>query len=69
MKVGDKCLILKGARVPFVVRETEFEPRRLLGEAYMHGLMHGKPGNRYRLEDSHAQLVLLMIDYRMVYEV
>jgi len=42
MKVGDECLILDGARVPFVVREAEFEPRRLLGEVYVHGMMHGE---------------------------
>ena len=43
MKPGDECYILYGARVPFVLRPTsERGPVRLLGEAYIHGIMHGE---------------------------
>jgi hypothetical protein len=40
---GDKCCLLLGADVPFILRphgtETSF---RLLGEAYVHGIMEGQ---------------------------
>lgn len=48
MKGGDECVIFKGARVPFVLRRAEVEDtgtRRLykvLGEAYVHGIMSGE---------------------------
>ena len=43
MKPGDECYILYGARVPFVLRPTgEHGPVRLMGEAYVHGIMHGE---------------------------
>lgn len=43
MKPGDECHVLNGARVPFVLRRTsERAPVRLMGEAYVHGIMHGE---------------------------
>lgn len=41
-KVGDSVWILSGARVPFVLRGDESGGLRLVGEAYIHGVMHGK---------------------------
>ncbi|KAK4889769.1 hypothetical protein LTR27_011481 [Elasticomyces elasticus] len=38
---GDLCYVFRGARVPFVVRSSA-ETSRLLGEAYIHGLMNGE---------------------------
>jgi hypothetical protein len=48
MKRGDKCVLIKGARVPFVLRNAEAEdigkPRsyKVLGESYVHGIMNGE---------------------------
>lgn len=37
VEYGDKLYILDGARVPFLLRGN-----RLVGEAYVHGIMHGE---------------------------
>ncbi|KAJ9607794.1 hypothetical protein H2200_007873 [Cladophialophora chaetospira] len=43
LEPGDECWILKGARTPFVLRPISGERSfRLLGEAYIHGIMHGE---------------------------
>jgi hypothetical protein len=44
MSIGDVVCILKCVRVPFVLRKHETEPHtyRLIGEAYVHGLMRGE---------------------------
>ena len=45
---GDEILVFPGARTPFVVRcsgnasEDEPESRRLIGDCYIRGLMHGE---------------------------
>jgi hypothetical protein len=40
---GDKCFILLGGRVPFILRETNrFSYYKLVGEAYIHGAMRGE---------------------------
>jgi hypothetical protein len=42
---GDLCCVLRGARVPFVLRRTGREGfYRLVGEAYAHGFMRGEVG-------------------------
>ena len=42
---GDLCCVLRGARVPFVLRRTGREGfYRLVGEAYVHGFMRGEVG-------------------------
>jgi hypothetical protein len=43
-KVGDTIAILKGGRVPFVIRNSgdRTGSSRLVGECYIHGLMHGE---------------------------
>ena len=42
-KPGDECHILNGARVPFVLRrQSDQGPATLVGEAYIHGIMHGE---------------------------
>ncbi|KAK3614510.1 hypothetical protein LTR56_026689 [Elasticomyces elasticus] len=38
----DQCYIVKSARVPYVVRSTNKDEMRLLGEAYIHGFMNGE---------------------------
>ncbi|KAK0707554.1 hypothetical protein B0H67DRAFT_316383 [Lasiosphaeris hirsuta] len=42
---GDKCCVLRGLGVPFIIRESWKNgdlARKLLGESYIHGLMHGE---------------------------
>jgi len=40
---GDICCVIRGARVPFLIRETGIPGHyTLLGEAYVHGTMHGQ---------------------------
>ncbi|KAK3072467.1 hypothetical protein LTR53_006753 [Teratosphaeriaceae sp. CCFEE 6253] len=39
---GDSCYLFKSARVPFVVRKSRGGRSKLLGEAYVHGAMHGE---------------------------
>lgn len=45
IREGDEVWILAGANVPFVLRRVESDNNRhtLVGEAYVHGLMHGDP--------------------------
>ena len=43
MKAGDECHLLKGARVPFVLRRADdARSLKVVGEAYLHGIMHGE---------------------------
>ncbi len=39
---GDLLVIFLGAQVPFVVREIQNGIYRLIGEAYVHGVMDGQ---------------------------
>ncbi|KAK3113769.1 hypothetical protein LTR53_008602 [Teratosphaeriaceae sp. CCFEE 6253] len=39
---GDSCYLFRSARVPFVIRRSSDGSPRLLGEAYVHGVMHGE---------------------------
>jgi hypothetical protein len=41
-KPGDECHIINGTRVPFVLRQAEGGMVKLLGESYVHGIMHGE---------------------------
>lgn len=38
----DELWIIRGARVPFILRKVEESSYRVIGECYVHGLMHGK---------------------------
>jgi Heterokaryon incompatibility protein (HET) len=43
--VGDRVCIVQGARTPFIIRKEEgYGPNeyRLIGDAYIHGMMHGE---------------------------
>jgi hypothetical protein len=42
MKLNDEVWILRGAQVPFVLRPMGNGHHRLIGEAYIHGVMHGE---------------------------
>ncbi|KAK1752724.1 heterokaryon incompatibility protein-domain-containing protein [Echria macrotheca] len=41
-KVGDEVCVLKGAKTPFLLREKEGGKHRLVGEAYVLGIMEGE---------------------------
>jgi hypothetical protein len=42
-KSGDECVILSGAKVPFVIhKDDKTMTHKLIGEAYVHGIMHGE---------------------------
>lgn len=47
MQLGDRVLIIQGAHIPSVIREHEGEPGiyRMLGPAYVRGLMKGQVPN------------------------
>ncbi|OJD31153.1 chitin recognition protein [Diplodia corticola] len=43
MEEGDAVWLIRGARVPFVLRKCrELQAMQLLGETYVHGFMHGE---------------------------
>ncbi|KFY80806.1 hypothetical protein V499_00368 [Pseudogymnoascus sp. VKM F-103] len=39
---GDVIWIIKGVKVPYVLRPTESQSHHLIGPAYVHGVMHGE---------------------------
>jgi hypothetical protein len=42
IEAGDQIWVLVGASVPFVLRPLDGGKYRLMGEAYVHGIMHGE---------------------------
>jgi hypothetical protein len=42
VKIGDKVWILAGAKTPLVLRDGSPGRKKLLGEAYVYGLMYGE---------------------------
>lgn len=42
LRPGDQVWLIKGAISPFVLRKTGEGKHILVGEAYMHGFMHGE---------------------------
>ena len=55
MKSGDVCCVLFGSAVPFVARK-EGERYRLVGEAYLHGVMQGECLSGSKLGDGDVEL-------------
>ena len=49
-QLGDSVWLLKGDNVPFVIRD-ESGTKRLVGEAYIHGIMKGEAFNEGKCED------------------
>ncbi|KAK5124719.1 hypothetical protein LTR85_001432 [Meristemomyces frigidus] len=41
-QIGDEICIFEGACFPFVIRDRVDESYRLIGDAYVHGVMHGE---------------------------
>jgi len=50
-KSGDFCALLLGGDVPFVLR-NEGEQQALVGDCYVHGIMHGELMRLARPENS-----------------
>jgi hypothetical protein len=48
--VDDEICLLHGGRVPFVIRKRDGEFYTLVGECYIHGVMHGEAWNSNLLE-------------------
>lgn len=42
IEVGDEVWLLRGANVPFVLRRLEVGNYQVIGEVYVHGVMHGE---------------------------
>jgi hypothetical protein len=50
LKPGDICCILFGAKVPFILRQSDGSGKyRLVGEAYLHGVMRGEAAHMEQL--------------------
>lgn len=47
----DEVWILKGAKVPFLLRRERENRYRIIGEAYVHGIMYGEQDPRRYLEE------------------
>jgi hypothetical protein len=41
-QAGDKICIFAGGRAPFIIRERSDEYCKLIGDAYIHGVMYGE---------------------------
>lgn len=41
-RVGDVCCIIQGVDIPVVLRRTARDSHKLVGEAYIHGVMEGE---------------------------
>ena len=46
LQVDDRIFVLPGANVPFIVRKRADGTHNLVGEAYVHGIMHGEALDR-----------------------
>jgi hypothetical protein len=57
MKPGDECWVVKGGRVPLVLRKAD-AVYKLIGEAYLHGIMQGELLKRLDESGGWTKLVL-----------
>ncbi|KAF4958303.1 hypothetical protein FGADI_2469 [Fusarium gaditjirri] len=58
----DEVWILTGARVPFILHHVEGSKYRVVGEAYVHGLMYGEGYDRYTDWDEYGRSGIDMIE-------
>lgn len=54
---GDRVYLLRGAKVPFVLRDAGGGKFELMGETYVHGFMHGEMGQK--VGNSFSEIVLV----------
>ena len=57
IQTGDEIFILPGSNVPFIMRKREDGTHKLVGEAYVHGIMHGEALERCDLKQERLDLV------------
>jgi len=58
-KPGDICCVLFGATVPFILRKADGASHyKLVGEAYIHGLMRGEAVNNIRKDEQQEKFIL-----------
>ena len=66
LEIGDKCLVIRGANVPFVIRKAQSAQQngqrsrqyRLIGEAYIQGIMKGEVfDNHSRAPESEIDII------------
>ena len=62
VQIGDEVWILAGSQVPFILRSVDGSPRRykLIGEAYVHGIMHGEAMEGVDLNQLDGRQLLLV---------
>lgn len=48
-EIGDIMVIFLGAKLPYVLRQTSDSRWRVVGEAYIHGIMYGEYFGRRRV--------------------
>jgi hypothetical protein len=58
LEVGDEVWVLVGVRVPLILRPVGEGQYRLVGEAYVHGIMHGEAIDK-TAEESIRELTLI----------
>ncbi|KAF8856023.1 hypothetical protein BDZ45DRAFT_675824 [Acephala macrosclerotiorum] len=60
--IGDEVWILAGSQVPFILRSVDGSLRRykLIGEAYVHGIMHGEGMEGLHLNQLDSRQILLI---------
>lgn len=49
-KVGDQIALFKGGRFPFVIRPADGQHWSLVGDSYIHGIMHGELWDEQKCE-------------------
>ncbi|KAH7344361.1 hypothetical protein BKA66DRAFT_478833 [Pyrenochaeta sp. MPI-SDFR-AT-0127] len=58
VEVGDEICIIPGAQVPFILRKIPgTERRKFIGQAYVHGVMHGEVSSQWQ-GCSHQEFVI-----------
>lgn len=61
-KEGDEVWILDTAAVPFILRQRDDVSRQVIGECYVHGVMHGEV-----LEERDASFeAVILTQYRVL---
>ena len=58
VETGDRVWVLKGANVPFVLRLVGNGRYRVVGEAYVHGVMRGEAVMRGGEREREVEVVL-----------
>ena len=67
----DEIWLLRGARVPFILRRLSEDRYRIVGEAYVHGLMYGEAVDSFHAEKFwtglHGDMFGIFPDFQKIY--